>query len=132
MWVPSGKRGVLVKLPYNAANRAANPTWLKKVLGDRIRVGRGPNGTWEIARSHADDVALAMRERFGPDTVVIVKDVGTGSVCSASCSGADPATAWGCECSCGGRNHSGASRWAQVGAVAVDMETHRFVWRLTR
>lgn len=56
MWVPSGKRGVLVKLPYDADNRAANPTWLRNILGDRIKMGRGPNGTWEIARSHADSV----------------------------------------------------------------------------
>jgi hypothetical protein len=130
MWVPAGKRGLLVKLPYESGNRAANPKWLKGVLGDRIKLERGPNGTWMLARGHADQLALAMRDRFGPNQVVIVKDVGTGAVCSSSCSTADPATAWSCECSCGGRNHGGAGGWLEMDDVAVDTETHRYVWRL--
>lgn len=117
-------------LPYNAADRSANPRWLRDALGPRITIQGPHQGAWLIVRAHTDTVLAAMIERFGHGVVTVVHDVATQQACGPSCQNANPMTALQCECSCGGVNHGGyrGLPWQLRNDYAINTNYRRTVW----
>ena len=125
VWAPIGTKA-LVFLPFDPSNRAANPEWLRSVLGPRIRISRdGP--AWQIAKSHADTVLNALIERFGQHQTVVVIDTVQQLKCGPACQNANPEFALQCECQCGGANHGGVT-WRLFGEYAIDTSRARHVF----
>jgi hypothetical protein len=129
IWVPvSGRTQVL--LPYDPSNRAANPQWLRDVLGERIQVHRGSGGTWEVARPHSDSLLEACVERFGRGQTTVITDAAQQQKCGPSCQNGNPANALQCVCQCGGENHGGvAGSWTLRDAFAIKTTVTRRVFR---
>lgn len=128
LWVPpSGKAFVL--LPYQPGRPAANPRWLEAVLGSRIRIARGPGGTWQVARGHADVLLRAMVDSFGTGSVLVITDAAQQRKCGEACQNGMPEHALQCQCQCGGENHGGvADHWVMHDSFAIETTSVRRIF----
>lgn len=117
-------------LPFNAANKAANPEWLRDVLGPRIRIEYDRRlGSWLVARIHADRALDAMVDRFGDGRTTVVTDAAQQRKCGRLCQQGKPENALACECQCGGENHGGVSgNWILRDSFAVETQHLRRVF----
>jgi hypothetical protein len=129
IWVPVRGRTQIL-LPFDPSNRAANPQWLRQVLGERIRIRKGDGGTWEIARDHSDRLLAACVKRFGKGATTVITDAAQQQKCGPSCQGGNPENALQCVCRCGGENHGGiAGDWKLRDAFAIRTEVTRRVFQ---
>lgn len=96
-------------MPFRKDNRS----WLKEVLGDRIRPNfNKKTRKWEVARSHFGPVVEALADRLGSISVWV--DFRSTERCDTRCKAARGRE---CTCSCLGDNHGdGITRgWKLVG-----------------
>lgn len=129
IWVPVRARTHML-LPYNPNDHAANPRWLRDVLGDRIQIHRGVRGAWEVARSHSDRLLEACIERFGPGGTTVITDAAQQQKCGTACQNGYPEYALQCVCQCGGENHGGvAGDWILRDAFAIKTTVTRRVFQ---
>lgn len=129
IWVPvSDKTQVL--LPYVQGDHRANPRWLREVLGDRIQIGRGYRGSWEVARAHSDALLEACVERFGPGQTTVITDAAQQQKCGTLCQKGNPENALHCQCQCGGANHGGVGGWRIYGEFAIHTDVIRRVFKV--
>lgn len=129
IWVPVRGR-TEVKLPYNPENRAANPRWLREVLGSRIQIENEGGGVWTVARNHSDKLLAVCVDRFGPGTTTVITDAAQQQKCGPRCQGGKPENALNCQCQCGGINHGGVAGWQMHGEFAIQTEVVRRVFRI--
>ncbi len=130
LWLPR-HGNAYVMLPFVPARPAANPRWIEGVLGTRAHLARGPGNTWEITRSRADDILLAMQERFEPGTITLITDSAQQRKCGPRCQNGNPDRALECECQCGGENHGGVSdQWILRDVFAIETTVARRVFQL--
>lgn len=129
IWVPVRARTQII-LPFNPANRRANPQWLREVLGDRIQIRSGSGGAWEVVRDHSDRLLQACVERFGPGRTTVITDAAQQQKCGPLCQNGNPANALRCQCQCGGANHGGAGGWRIYDEFAIHTEVIRRVFRV--
>lgn len=129
IWVPVRARTQIL-LPYDPSNHAANPQWLRDVLGERIQIHRGSRGAWEVARAHSDRLLAACVERFGKGATTVITDAAQQQKCGTSCQTGYPENALQCVCQCGGENHGGvAGDWALRDTFAIQTTVTRRVFR---
>lgn len=96
VWRPVKGR-IVLSMPYHKGNR----TWLKQVLGPRIRPEFDKaNKRWEVARGHFGPVVEAMANRLGRIDVWV--DFRSAEKCDTRCRSARSRE---CTCSCLGKNH---------------------------
>jgi hypothetical protein len=88
---------LVIKMPYSKTNR----TWLKEVLGKRIRPDwNGEEKRWEIARNHFGPVVEALANRLG--RIDVYMDFRHVERCDTRC---QRARGRECTCSCLGKQH---------------------------
>lgn len=128
IWVPVRARTQIL-LPYNPANKGANPQWLREVLGDRIQIRSGYGGAWEVARDHSDQLLQACVERFGPGRTTVITDAAQQQKCGP-CQNGKPENALRCQCQCGGANHGGVGGWRIYDQFAIQTQVVRRVFKV--
>lgn len=130
IWVPVRGRTQVI-LPYNPADRSANPRWLRDALGNRIQIEHVGGGVWEVVRSHADDLLAACVDRFGPGSTTLITDAAEQQKCGTACQTGNPNNALQCVCQCGGENHGGvAGHWVMRDSFAIQTTVTRRVFRV--
>ena len=129
IWVPSNGR-TRILLPFVPSNRAANPQWLREVLGERIQIYKGDARFWEVVRAHSDRLLEACIERFGKGATTVITDAAQQQKCGSSCQNGKPGNALQCVCQCGGENHGGvAGDWTLRDTFAIKTTVTRRVFQ---
>lgn len=96
VWRPLEGR-LVIKMPYSTTNRS----WLKEVLGARIRPEWNKElKRWEIARNHFGPVIEALADRLGK--IDVYMDFRQVERCDTRCRNARGRE---CTCSCLGKHH---------------------------
>lgn len=129
IWVPVQGRAQVI-LPYDPTDRAANPRWLRDVLGNRIQIRNVGGGVWEVVRDHADALLAACVDRFGPGETTVITDAAQQQKCGPLCQNGKPENALHCQCLCGGANHGGVGGWNLYGEFAINTDVTRRVFQV--
>ncbi|MGW4094458.1 hypothetical protein [Nocardia sp. NPDC004750] len=93
--------------------------WLKRVLGQRITLGRLQHRgvtVWRLNSAHLLRLVQAMADEYG--SVKMRLEISTTVKCDDKCLDANPNSVWDCVCKCGGEHHGGRnshSDWYRAG-----------------